>query len=415
MVDFGAAHGFNGIIIWGALRAHNQGEQQLKELAAYGREKGVRILPGCGIFSYGGVYYDPRADYDGGIDSAMTPHPYSLHTWLEAHPELRAVDAQGRPYVTGPYSDIACPSQPDNLAWFKEALAWLLQEFGVGGVQVEVGDYAVCHCAACTARRGASRNPVFCVEDMLPAYTAAIETARRVDAGAWVVCESYSSFGEPLAEETPGFGTALDNAQKDLLAALPEGALIQWVVDRAVGPAPTHRWEPGVYLPTRKNIARIHAGSQWSGGGWDGWAADIAAELAAKARRSGVNGAAMFGEESPASPPNEAAYLAFAEFSGFGQPNPGLELDLFYARTLDPLYGGAGAAREWVRLYQAARALRQGGGGASAAERQAGLIRLADEAHALAARLSGEPCRRWSWLENWLWRAEWLVRTSVSA
>ena len=156
--------------------------------------EGVRILPGCGIFSYGGVYYDPRADYDGGIDSAMTPHPYSLHTWLEAHPELRAVDAQGRPYVTGPYSDIACPSQPDNLAWFKEALAWLLQEFGVGGVQVEVGDYAVCHCAACTARRGASRNPVFCVEDMLPAYTAAIETARRVDAGAWVVCESYSSF-----------------------------------------------------------------------------------------------------------------------------------------------------------------------------------------------------------------------------
>src|SRR5450756_249248 len=64
MVDFCAAHGFNGIVIWGALRAHQNGEAQLKELATYANRKGVRILPGCGIFSYGGVYYDPRPGYD---------------------------------------------------------------------------------------------------------------------------------------------------------------------------------------------------------------------------------------------------------------------------------------------------------------------------------------------------------------
>ena len=80
MVDFGAAHRFNGIIIWGALRAHQGGEEQLKELARYGKQKGVRILPGCGIFSYGGVYYDPRPGYDGVIDLPMTPHPYNLHS-----------------------------------------------------------------------------------------------------------------------------------------------------------------------------------------------------------------------------------------------------------------------------------------------------------------------------------------------
>src|SRR5512137_2182895 len=52
MVDFCAAHGLNGIVIWGALRAHDNGEVQLKELAAYGQARGVRILPGCSMFSY---------------------------------------------------------------------------------------------------------------------------------------------------------------------------------------------------------------------------------------------------------------------------------------------------------------------------------------------------------------------------
>ncbi|MCE5257856.1 MAG: hypothetical protein LLG44_02220, partial [Chloroflexi bacterium] len=52
--------------------------------------------------------------------------------------------------------------------------------------------------------------------------------------------------------------------------------------------------------------------------------------------------------------------------------------------------------------------------GMAGAERQRRTARLADEAHAVSARLSGEPCRRWSWLENWLWRAEWLQHTSIS-
>jgi hypothetical protein len=37
--------------------------------------------------------------------------------------------------------------------------------------------------------------------------------------------------------------------------------------------------------------------------------------------------------------------------------------------------------------------------------------KLIEEAHSIGSRLSGEPCRRWSWLENWLWRAEYLHRT----
>jgi hypothetical protein len=422
MVDFSAAHGFNGIIIWGALRAHQNGEGQLKELARYGKQKGVRILPGCGIFSYGGVYYDPRPAYDGVIDLPMTPHPYNLHSWLQEHPTYAALGPDGQPYRTGVYSDVACPSQPENLAWFREALAWLLTEFEVGGVQVEVGDYAVCHCVRCTARRQDNENQVFNVEDMLPAYSAAVETARAVKPDAWVICESYSSYGVPREVETPGFGTALNRQQKDLLAALPEGAIIQWVLDRAVGPYATHTWAPDVYVPTKDNIARIHSGSQWSQKSINEWAVPTVADLVKKAQLSGINGVAMFGEESPASPPNEANYLVFAEFAGCGNPNPDCDLALFYSQTLDPLYGGSGISTEWERIFEDGTNLRlalhqpaQAGsaGKMTGIERQQRLVRLAAEAHAVSARLSGESCRRWSWLENWLWRAEWLGRTSI--
>lgn len=145
-------------------------------------------------------------------------------------------------------------------------------------------------------------------------------------------------------------------------------------------------------------------------------------DLVKKSRVSGIIGVSMFGEESPASPPNEANYLVFAEFSGFGNPNPACDLELFYAQTLDPLYGGAGMAKEWERIYEAGHNLRlalhqpgQAGsaGGTTAVEREQMTVRLAAEAHAISSKLSGESCRRWSWLENWLWRAEWLQRTRV--
>ena len=158
-----------------------------------------------------------------------------------------------------------------------------------------------------------------------------------------------------------------------------------------------------------------------------------------KARLSGVNGVSIFGEESPVSPPNEANYLVFSEFSGYGNSNPNCDLELFYTQTLDPLYGGAGMAKEWERIYITAHIIRLNKKILSAAEkninfhpeqyainqpklveeacmmsaqqRQQAMIKFAQEAHAISSSLSGDTCRRWVWLENWLWRAEFLHRT----
>lgn len=434
MVDFCSDRGIGGIVIWGALRAHNSGEEQLKELVRYGRSKQVRILPGVGIFGYGGIYYDSRKEYTGWVDIPMGSNPYSLHSWLSDHPEFAAVGADGKPMKTGMYSDVACPSRPENLAWFREALVWLFTEFGVDGVQVEIGDYSVCRCEKCAAKRTGGDMSMFFVEDMIEPYTAACDTARRINPGAWVLCEAYSSFAEPLSPEQPGFFSALNDRQKTLLSQLPENAVVQWASDRAAGLQATHAWGPDVVLPNKNNIARIHAGSQHSFHGIGDWGVHTIGDLVRKARLSGVNGVSIFGEESPAAPPNEANYLIFSEFCGCGNPNPGCAADLFFANTLDPLYGGSGMAGEWERIYVTALSMMPDKNRLSAtvscpegdarlfesvarmnaSDKRQTALRLADEVHSISGKLSGEPCRRWSWLENRLWRDEFLYRTAVA-
>jgi len=163
--------------------------------------------------------------------------------------------------------------------------------------------------------------------------------------------------------------------------------------------------------------------------------------LVKKTRASGVNGVSIFGEESPASPPNEANYLIFSEFCGFGNPNPDCDLKLFYKNTLDPLYGGAGMAEEWRRIYLTAHTMRLNMKAVdacfniplafhhnhheigkpdlldtvramSASDKREHTLRLIREARSISSKFSGETCRRWTWLENWLWRAEFLYRTA---
>lgn len=433
MVDFAAEHGVNGIVIWGALRSYNDGEDQLRKLCGHARSKGVRILVGCGTHGYGGIYYDPRSWLAG----SWSGHPASMATWLEKHPEYAAVGPDGKPYPHPRYSVCACPSRKETLEWFIDSLRWLFSEFPVDGIQIEVGDYAVCHCERCAERRGKIEGR-FNVDDMIDTYGPVVEAVKSVSPDAWVICETYSSFAKPLSGEKPDFGAALNEAQQKALAALPDGAILQWVLDRPLVPAVSQDWDPGFCPPGRDHIGRIHAGSQWCRDGIDGWGVRKIGDLVSRARACGLNGVSIFGEESPVSPPSEANYLVFAEFNGFGNPNPECSLDLFYGRTLDPLYGGGGMAREWERIYTAGHFLRaarkqppawksrcmdsafSGEPDLEAAarsmapeERGRRTIRLAEEAHGVSATLSGDPCRRWSWLENWLWRAEYLHRTEV--
>jgi len=448
LINFASEHHMNGVVIWGAVRAHHDGFEQLKELVKYGREKGVRVMPGVSAFSYGGICYDPRRYFDGVFDVHMTDHPYSLGSWLKKHPEYAAISANGKPYDYGPFNTIACPSRQENVEWFKEGLGWLYDEFDVDGIQVEVGDYAVCHCPLCTERRkNAGMRNDFYTSDMISTYTAAIDVSLAAKKDPWVICETYSNIADIPKGPAPGSWASMPREDRELLSALPEEAILQWAVDTGIGGYSVIDWSDNVYTPSKNNITRIHTGSQWSINGPAAWGVNLVWEMVSRSRGQGLNGVSIFGEESPFSPPNEANYLALEEASGFGKDNPECSEELFYAQTLDPLYGGHGLAKRWKELYAKGSMLmlweslsdkilirnvrqhvnsnqplevltgdmdfRKKALEMSASDRIKEIESYFDEARSISKTLSGEACARWSWLENKLWNMRYLINTKV--
>ena len=449
LIDFASAHHYNGVVIWGAVRAHHDGFNQLKELVKYGRAKGVRVMPGVSAFGYGGVCYDPRSQYTGMAEQPMEEHPYSLYSWLQKHPEYASIDKNGQPleHGRGPLSVLACPSRKENLEWFKEGLSWLYEEFDVDGVQVEIGDYGQCQCPLCAARRSKrSVSPWFSEEDMLNCYTAAINTSKAAKKDAWVICETYSGFAMKWKEKNNPESVA-DLWGKTLLKDLPQDGIIQFNADRVTGGFATREWPDEWFSPVKNNIARIHAGSQHSQNGPADWGVNLVWDMVKNARSHGINGVSIFGEESCFNPPNEANYLALEEASGFGKDNPNCDEALFYSQTLDPLYGGSGLAQRWRELYVKSSMLRLGErldnaegknqqmNGTDQNSRQPLEVLTDDpdfrqkaltmckydrvkalesyyaEARAISAKLSGDACGRWSWLENNLWNTRFIIST----
>lgn len=440
MVDYASAHHFNGIVIWGALRAHDNGVAQFKELVKYGREKGVRIMPGVSAFSYGGVFYDPTGDVSFGVDRKFGSHPYSLNTWLTKHPEFASVDKNGKPYPFGPMNILACPSRPENLEWFKEALSWLYDEFDIDGIQVEVGDYSVCHCPLCEERRtNRTIKRDYSVEDMTNTYTAAYEVSKAKKKDAWVICETYSGFTYPKEVAVDGNWQSMPVGDRKKLTALPDGAILQWAADRAIGGYATEYWADDLYTPKNDNILRVHAGSQYSALGMGDWAVELIWELVSEARKKDINGVSIFGEDSFVAPPNEANYLAFEEACGLGKENNELSLEKFYSDTLDPLYGGQGMASKWRNLYIKGRILMLGDRAKRKPLSRQPLEKLTDdsdfldkaitydnatkigllheyfnEVHKILCSLtdaSSEVIGRWAWLSNDLRNMIYLVST----
>jgi len=114
LVDYCAAQGIWGIVIWGFLRDSHGGIDAARDLCAYARDNGVAILPGAGLCSYGGYYYEGE-------------HPYNLDTYLRAHPgrgSVARVDGDGR--TVGPVLD---PSLEANRRWWREGLEWMIETF----------------------------------------------------------------------------------------------------------------------------------------------------------------------------------------------------------------------------------------------------------------------------------------------
>lgn len=140
LIDYCESIGIDGIILWGFLRDAHGGVRAAQDLCLYAKDHGVAILPGVGLCSYGGFYFEGD-------------HRFNLSTYFAKHPE-RATSAfdGGLKKTIGPVLD---PSDPANAQWWKDGTEWMLETFDIGGINYEMGDHLVHPSSRAQARREA--------------------------------------------------------------------------------------------------------------------------------------------------------------------------------------------------------------------------------------------------------------------
>ena len=363
LIDFMSTQRLNGLVIYGFLRDRHGGIEAAKEIARYGRQRGVRIIPGVGINSYGGIYWEGN-------------HKYNLGTWLRDHPELRAQLDRELPFPINYFGELACPSKPANRTYHQEAIQWLCEEFEIGGINFETGDYGVCQCPECTARR--TDGDRWSTADSAELYPPLFDAARRANPDLWLIAEAY-------------FDNILDLQALTALAGLPRDTVVQYCINRSYWPRVRAELSADhvAHLPVPINVMRTHMGSQWNNERYSLIARDFA-DLARLVSTTGMQGMDVFGEVSAFHTANEINYLAYAAFSY----DRALTWDRFISEVLAPRLGGTEAAGAYMQLLQTAHAAPE-------------LTQAIGHAREFATtRSDAEQYRRWVWLINRLSQAK---------
>lgn len=346
-VDFCSRNRIAAIVIYGFLRDSHGGVEAAQELCRYATERGVRILPGIAIGSYGGVYWEGD-------------HPYNLATWLRANPQHAASLERGVGFqiadlafpLNFPRSDYtlsACPSAPETMAWMEEGVAWLTETFDLGGINIEAGDYGVCGCDRCVtrraneaeaARRAREHGDYWSHTDMADNFPRLFRTAKSRKPDLWVYSEiQWDNLLDPVAHE----------AQR----RLPRGGIYQHTTNRTywgrIQRELTREYVEA--LPMQPNVLRCQFACQWNGDErTERYAlnARVFGEMARLCAERGMHGLTVWGEPCPYHATVELSYLAFARFTW----DPTLTWERFLARDVAPLLGGLEAADRFVAIAE---------------------------------------------------------------
>lgn len=347
LIDFCSDNRISGIVIYGFLRDSHGGIEAAHELCAYGRERGVRIIPGIAIGAYGGVYWEGK-------------HRYNLSTWLKDNPQHKAQFSKDIGFqiadldfpLNFPHSDYtvtACPSAPETMEWMEEAVSWLVETFDIGGINIESGDYGVCDCPRCVARRAndaeaarraAEHGDSWSHSDMAANFPRLYCAAKAKKPDLWIYCEmQWDNLLEPVAAEAQ--------------AALPQGAIYQHTANRTywgrLRGAVTA--QEVAALPTQPNVLRCQFACQWNG---DARTERYAfnghdfADMCIKGHEMGMEGLTVWGEVSDYNATSEISYLAFARFGW----NPTMTWDEFLERDVAPLFGSMELADQFITVAQ---------------------------------------------------------------
>ncbi len=348
LVDFCSRNRIAAVVIYGFLRDPHGGVEAAQELCRYAAERGVRILPGIAIGSYGGVYWEGDSRYN-------------LATWLRENPQHAATLEKGVGFqiadlafpLNFPRSDYtlsACPSAPETMAWMEEGVAWLAETFDIGGINIEAGDYGVCGCDRCVARRANEAEAARRVDDlgdswshtdMADNFPRLYRTAKAAKPDLWLYSEiQWDNLLDPVAHE----------AQR----RLPHGGIYQHTTNRTywsrIEAELTREYVEA--LPMQPNVLRCQFACQWNGDERSEryfLNARVFADMARLCGARGMHGLTVWGEPSPYHATVELSYLAFARFSW----DPSLTWDRFLARDAAP-------APWWTGRGESVRGHRRG-------------------------------------------------------
>lgn len=353
LTDLAAGLGIRGITVAGFLRDSHGGEEYAARAARYAARNGIALMPCLGTNWYRGPYYEGN-------------HRYSLDTFLRDYPEARILDEHGQPRTfNGEYG--ASPGHPAFRQWISEALAWLLETFEIGGLNLENGDMLVDYSPATQALRPDwpedLPEPLFF---QAACYQAALEGIRNRLADSLVTYATYTGFNTDSQEvmnigaETVGVSTAQYGA---LTQRLPAQAVCQWTLSRMVHqkslplsaylddgvPAAalqSPHWPAGLTPPPGRAVGFLHQGSQWSHVGRYECTIGAIKEACLRAFRAGLEGVSIHGEVSNRHIPYALNYLAFSHFVHWPEDS----LRAFGRKTLGPVVGGPDDGEAFVEV-----------------------------------------------------------------
>jgi len=335
LIDLAAGLGVHGLVVWGFLRDSHGGIDSAKRLADYAASRGVAIMPGVGTTWYGGVFYEGN-------------HPYNLEMFVKRYPDACRIDENGNRDQHG-----ICPTQPGFIEWLQESLYWLFKEFAIGGVNLENGDFLVCHCPRCAERRRQwpQDEPLFWFHQYL-GYEPALQALRgrcREQSITWATYKGFVPGSSAKKEEQAAFLECRRPAMFDKLA---NDSLCQWTLTHMVRPSPLaltqyldhgapnealfcDTWPAEVKPPSKRSVGFLHQGSQWYGRSRYRQVISSIKEGCLRAYRCGFEGVSIHGEVSSMHIPAALNYLAFSHFIHWPEDS----LRQFGRKTLGPVFG----------------------------------------------------------------------------